>query len=193
MLNSKQITKLFTEYNKLKENKTDNNLNYLVRLILKINKELWELEDSARMSNLGSRHVAQVKKAIDQRNQDRNDIIKKVDIKIYCQMKIVPLNKKLYYSESPGMVIDRLTILHIKLSKIRDLIQLIKEKDLKKEYREKEKIVNNQFNNLCGFLDLYFIKLEKKKVYFEIQQPVKIYNDDRIKKYIKKFFLALKI
>jgi len=185
MLNSKQITKLFAEYDKLREIKTDNNLNYLVWLILKINKELWELEDSARMNNLSLKHVAQAKKAIDRKNQERNDIIKKIDIKIYRQMKILPLNKKLCYSESPGMIIDRLTILHIKLSKIRDLLQLINEKGLKKEYEKKEKIVHNQLNDLYNFLDLYFMKLDKKRIYFEIQQPVKIYNDDRIKKYIK--------
>jgi hypothetical protein len=56
---------------------------------------------------------------------------------------------------------------------------------LKKEYREKEDIISKQINHLGNFLDFYFNKLEHKEIFFEIQQPVKIYNNKRIKKYIK--------
>ncbi len=67
----------------------------------------------------------------------------------------------------------------------RDLLSVIKEEDLKKEYREKEEIILRQISHLDNFFDSYLNKLKNKEVFFETQQPIKIYNDTRIKKYIK--------
>jgi len=52
------------------------------------------------------------------------------------------------------------------------------------EYLEKEKILMGQIEMVGSFLDLFIEGLLKKEVFFEIQQPVKIYNDKRVKKYI---------
>lgn len=121
MLRYKQIIKTFSENNNSNKSNLDNDLSYLIKLNLKTNKELWSLEDSARMINLGVRHVAKAKIAIDKANQTRNDLIRKIDVEISRQMNIVPLNKELYYSESPGMIIDGFAILYIKFSAIKDL------------------------------------------------------------------------
>ncbi len=185
MLSYKQIIKIFTDYSKTDKVILNNKLYSFIILNLEANKELWSLEDSARMDNLGAKHVAKTKKTIDEVNQVRNDFIRKIDIEVTNQMNILPLNMNLYYSESPGMIIDRLSIMHIKFLKIKSLTLLIKEKELKKEYKKKENKVFNQLNNLSIFLDIYFKKLKKKEIFFEIQDPVKIYNDKRIKKYIK--------
>ncbi len=185
MLSYKQIIKIFANHEKTDKNILDNNLTNFIKLNWETNKELWNLEDSARMHNLGANHVARAKKNIDQVNQVRNDLIRKIDIEITKQMNVKPLNISFYYSESPGMIIDRLSILYIKFLRIKNLKLLIKEKELKREYEKKETIVFNQFNKLSTFLDLYFKKIRKKRIFFEIQEPVKIYNDKRIKKYIK--------
>ena len=153
---------------------------------METNQKLWDLEDSARMVELGPEHVAAVKQEIDKNNQIRNDLIREIDTEITNQIQLVPLkSQEQFYSESPGMIIDRLAILYIKLSVIRDLSSLIKEADLLEEYRAKENIILSQVNLLSNFLDSYFDKLKRKKVFFEIQQPVKIYNDKRVEEYIK--------
>jgi hypothetical protein len=82
------------------------------------------------------------------------------------------------------MIIDRLSIIFIKLFVVRQLISLIEKADLKSEYFEKEKLLLSQIENIGNFLDLYIERLIKKEVFFEIQQAVKIYNDKRVKKYI---------
>jgi len=64
---------------------------------------------------------------------------------------------------------------------------VIREDDIKLEYLEKEKILVGQIESIGNFLDLYIERLLKKEVFFEIQQPVKIYNDTRVRKYIKDF------
>ena len=158
----------------------------LVFLLINANKKLWDFEDAARMHELGFEHIAKTKKLIDENNQIRNDIIKKVDKNLVQLLDIEPNFKATFYSESPGMIIDRLSTLFIKFAEIQRISQIIKEKDLKEEYLNKENLVAGQIEALADFLDVYFIKLRNKKVYFSVQDAVKIYNDTRIKKHIVK-------
>jgi hypothetical protein len=187
MLNLKTITKIFSDFlNYIPiPPESENPLDRLIRLNMETNQKLWNLEDSARMIELGSEHVSVAKQEIDKNNQIRNNLMREMDAEIEKKIGVSSGPQEQFYSESPGMIIDRLSILFIKLSVIRDLLLVIEENDLQKEYREKEKIILTQIDHVGNFLDSYFGKLARKEVFFEIQQPVKIYNDDRIKKYIK--------
>jgi hypothetical protein len=162
----------------------EDNAQKLIYRLIKTNKTLWELEDSARLFELGDSHVADAKKDIDIYNQQRNDLIREIDALLYERFDVSRAGKESFYSESPGMIIDRLSIIFIKLSVVRRLIPLIEKADLKSEYLEKEKLLLSQIENIGNFLDLYIERLIKKEVFFEIQQAVKIYNDKRVKKYI---------
>lgn len=171
-----------TDTNPRSEQKLEN----LIRLSIETNYKLWNLEDSARMVDLGVGHVAKVKQEINKINQIRNNLIEEIDTEILRLFQVnLPNSTGEFYSESPGMLIDRLSILFIKLSVIKKLVLVIKEEDLRQDYTNKEKTISGQIANIGHFLDSYFIKLNNRKVFFEIQQPVKIYNDKRIKKYIK--------
>ena len=189
MINFKTISKIFSSFldNKatVSDIKLENRLVYLIRSSIETNWRQWQLEDSSRTLELGSKHIADAKRKIDKSNQVRNDLITAIDVEIAKQMKPSRFNNKgKFYSESPGMIIDRLAILHIKLSVIRDLLMLIKEKDLKEEYKEKERVILKQIKLLGNFIDDYFKKIKHKEVFFEVQQPVKIYNDTRTRKYL---------
>lgn len=187
MINLKTISKIFSDFldGTSIDSKSENPLDRLIRLNMETNQKLWDLEDSARMIELGSEHVATAKQEIDKNNQIRNNLIREMDAEIEKQIGVSSGPQEQFYSESPGMIIDRLSILFIKLSVIRDLLLVIEEKDLQEEYREKEKIILTQIDHVGNFLESYFAKLARKEVFFEIQQPVKIYNDSRIRKYIK--------
>lgn len=190
MLDFKAISKIFSDFlagtSVISDLKPEARLIYLIRSNIETNRKLWNLEDYTRMVELGPEHIASAKQKINKNNQIRNDLIRKIDTEITKQMRVVPLDsQEQFYGESPGMIIDRLAILYIKLSVIRDLSSLIKEAALLKEYKAKENIILRQVNLLGNFLDFYFDKLKRKKVFFEIQQPVKIYNDKRIREYIK--------
>jgi hypothetical protein len=162
----------------------EDNAQKLIYRLIKTNKTLWDLEDSARLFELGDSHVAEAKKDIDIYNQQRNDLIREIDALLYERFNVSRAGKESFYSESPGMIIDRLSIIFIKLFVVRQLISLIEKADLKSEYFEKEKLLLSQIENIGNFLDLYIERLIKKEVFFEIQQAVKIYNDKRVKKYI---------
>ena len=85
----------------------------LVYLIIKANKTLWDLEDSARLAELGDKHVADAKRNIDIKNQERNNLIREIDVTLHKLLNVTRgLNDK-FYSESPGMIIDRLSIIFI--------------------------------------------------------------------------------
>lgn len=183
----KMILKIFSDVldGKSADFGSGDQLSRLIRLNMETNLKLWDLEDLARMIELGSDHVARAKQEIDKNNQIRNDLIREMDIEIAKQIDILSGTQKEFYSESPGMIIDRLSIMSIKLSIIRHLLLLIKEVDLKSDYIEKENIILKQIDRTGNFLDLFFMKIASKEVFFEIQQSVKLYNDNRIKKYIK--------
>lgn len=191
-LNSILISDIFTKFIEGKSGDlnielTDKvSLEDLIFLLINTNRKLWNLEDAARMHELGSNHIAKAKKLIDENNQIRNDTIKKIDKNLVELLDIEPNFKATFYSESPGMIVDRLSILFIKFAEIQKISQIIKEKDLKEEYLNKEKLIVRQIETLIDFLNVYFIRLKNKEVYFLVQDAVKIYNDTRIKKYITK-------
>ena len=77
------------------------------------NFQLWHEEDIARRDDLGSERIHQAKRAIDRFNQERNNFIEEMDKVLVAELKPaesgVPRN-----SETPGMIIDRLSILALK-------------------------------------------------------------------------------
>lgn len=187
MTDFETISKLFSGFieNSHSSFRSEKKIDHLIWSNIRTNQILWDLEDSARLSGLGDKHIADTKRKIDKNNQFRNDLIREIDIEITNQMEISSGLQEKFYSESPGMIIDRLAIIFIKLSIIQNLLTIITEDDLKKEYKEKESIILKQMDRIGNFLDSYFSKLANKDIFFEIQQPVKIYNDDRVRGYIK--------
>jgi len=77
------------------------------------NFDLWHEEDKAREPGASDARIAAVKRAIDVLNQRRNDLVEAIDGNLLqaagAQSPAAPLN-----SESPGLMIDRLSILALK-------------------------------------------------------------------------------
>src|ERR1700722_614356 len=77
------------------------------------NFELWHEEDKARAPEATDTDIAEVKHAIDRLNQKRNDLVEKMDawlLERLDQNEQAPL-----HSETPGLMIDRLSILALKI------------------------------------------------------------------------------
>jgi len=77
------------------------------------NFELWHEEDKARRDDQGHEYVYRAKRSIDAWNQRRNDGIEKIDRWLVERLPVcvvgTPMN-----SETPGMIIDRLSIMALK-------------------------------------------------------------------------------
>jgi hypothetical protein len=77
------------------------------------NFQLWHEEDIARRDDLGSERVHQAKRAIDRFNQERNNFIEEMDKALVAELQPAPAGVP-RNSETPGMMIDRLSILALK-------------------------------------------------------------------------------
>lgn len=170
----------------LKEFEPPNEISKLLLDCIENNYRLWELEDAARMHHLGFESVANAKMEIDVINQRRNEAINELDSFLDQHLHNVELESlSKFSSESPGMLIDRLAILFIKQHFIEQLIDVIDDKQLKIEYLEKMKQLNQNIADLGLFTDLYFDRIRNGEAFFKIYNPLKIYNDQRVKNYIK--------
>ncbi len=77
------------------------------------NFSLWHEEDVARRDDLGFEAVYNAKRAIDAYNQQRNDFMEKMDQAFVTGLEPKPEGVP-FNSETPGMMIDRLSILALK-------------------------------------------------------------------------------
>ena len=81
------------------------------------NRTLWNLEDDVRDEGRTDSQIAALKRRIDEANLRRNKQIEAVDrwFITRSQLAIQPsLDDTPYHTESPGMMLDRLSILHLR-------------------------------------------------------------------------------
>ena len=79
MLDFKTISKIFSDFlsgtSVISDLKPEAQLVDLIRSNIETNRKLWDLEDSARIVEIGPEHIAGAKQKIDKNNQIRNDLI----------------------------------------------------------------------------------------------------------------------
>jgi hypothetical protein len=78
------------------------------------NFQLWQAEDRARREDKGHSFVYQAKRAIDHFNQQRNNRMEAVDEFLATTITLSAKESCPVHSETPGMIIDRLSILSLK-------------------------------------------------------------------------------
>lgn len=81
------------------------------------NFELWHEEDKARAPRATAEQLAQVKRNIDGLNQQRNDLIERLDDCIREELaarKVRVRRGARWNSETPGSIVDRLSILSLR-------------------------------------------------------------------------------
>ena len=88
------------------------------------NFELWHIEDQARAPRASDRQIADLKRAIDRTNQRRNDLMERCDSVLLAALEGagLPSPDAELHSESPGLMLDRLSILALKIFHTREEI-----------------------------------------------------------------------
>lgn len=79
------------------------------------NYQLWQTEDEARRDDLGFEYVYRAKRNIDRFNQQRNNMMEAMDAYILEKLQPSESEQCPIHSETPGMIIDRLSILSLKI------------------------------------------------------------------------------
>ena len=144
------------------------------------NFDLWHIEDEARRPGASDREIASTKRRIDRTNQQRNDLAEQLDLLLLSQLEprglpcpSAPLN-----SESPGLIVDRLSILALKIFHTREEIDRPNPPEGHGERnRSRLAILEEQRRDLAGCLDDLWQQTLAGTRRFRLYKQLKMYND----------------
>jgi Protein of unknown function (DUF4254) len=146
----------------------------------KANFDLWHIEDEARTPEASDAEIADVKRRIDRTNQTRNDLVEQVDraIQSWLEERGLPNPAAPLHSESPGLMIDRLSILALKIYHTREeAARRNAPAGHAERNRERLAILEEQRGDLAGCLDALWQETLKGTRRFKVCRPMKMYND----------------
>ncbi len=142
------------------------------------NYQLWHAEDRARREDMGYEFVYHAKREIDNHNQQRNNRMEAMDEWLFIQLQPDTGATCPVHSETPGMMIDRLSILalkayHMALQTTRqDVDELHRQTCLNKRH-----IIEKQQQQLHHCLFNLLHEAKSKSRTFKVYHQFKMYND----------------
>jgi hypothetical protein len=144
------------------------------------NFELWHIEDEARAPGAADKDIADVKRRIDRTNQRRNDLAEGLDERLidWLATRSLPRPEAPLHSESPGLVIDRLSILALKIYHTREEAS---RHDAPEGHAERNcrrlEILEEQRADLTRCLDTLWNETLAGTRRFKMYRQLKMYND----------------
>ena len=134
---------------------SDQSLEALVEAQHAANFVLWHAEDEARRPSADDASIVAVKREIDRVNQIRNDTGERIDACLLASLRTASLAERGdQHSETPGMMMDRLSILSLKLFHTQEELDRVAAPPGHRE-RNAERLaaLQEQRNDLAGCLD----------------------------------------
>ena len=143
------------------------------------NFDLWHEEDEARDPLAPDARIAEVKRAIDRYNQMRNDLVEAIDallVERLRQAEDAPL-----HSETPGMIVDRLSIMALKIYHTREeTLRASASEEHRAKNRRRLATLEEQRSDLAGCLDALLLAIRRGEKRFKIYRQMKMYNDPEL-------------
>ena len=144
----------------------------------RFNFQLWNAEDRARREDKGFEFVYQAKREIDHCNQQRNNWMERMDQYLWENLDPSQSSDCPTHSETPGMMIDRLSILalkhyHMEQQTLRDDAT----PEHRAQCREKLAVINAQRLQLGQCFDALLEEVRTKQRSFKVYFQFKMYND----------------
>lgn len=142
------------------------------------NYQLWHAEDRARRDDLGFEFVYHAKREIDYCNQQRNNRMEAMDEWLFHQLQPAPASACPVHSETPGMMIDRLSIMALKAYHM--AIQ-VERTDVDEAHKntclKKLRTIEEQQRQLQDCLQQFLQAISDKTRTFRVYHQFKMYND----------------
>ena len=141
------------------------------------NFDLWHEEDKARDPAATDAEIARVKHAIDRLNQQRNDLVEQMDA--WLLAAIPPQNAAApLHSETPGLIVDRLSILALKIYHTREEATRSSATDQHRQRNQARLLMlQEQRADLAGCLDTLWADIQHGERRFKLYRQLKMYND----------------
>lgn len=161
---------------------SENSIENLMYLKNWIDTVQWHYEDIIRDPNIAAENGILLKRKIDRSNQERTDLVEKID-DYYIELfkNVNSSNESKLNTESPGWVVDRISILCLKIYHMQEQTE---RKDVSEEHvnncikklsvlKEQQEDLSQSFNELLDDLEN---GVKKIKVY----RQMKMYNDSSL-------------
>lgn len=142
----------------------------------------WHLEDEIRSPTLGADGIVSLKRWIDRSNQERTDTVEKIDDHFLELLKdSKPQPGARMNSETPAWLLDRLSILCLKIYHMRD--QTLRS-DVSVEHKaaceSKLSILLEQQTDLTRSFDELIEDIQSGKRFMKVYRQMKMYNDPNL-------------
>ncbi len=152
------------------------------------NFQLWHEEDVARSPDADDSVIARVKRAIDGFNQQRNDWIENVDdhlARMLDEHKVTVDSRARINTETPGSVIDRLSILALRIYHLNEQLE---REDVDQEHFDKVRhriaVCRLQQDELSQELQLLIDDMFAGRTRHRTYRQLKMYNDATLNPYL---------
>lgn len=149
------------------------------------NFQLWDTEDQARRDDLGFEFVYRAKRNIDKFNQQRNNRMEAIDAWLFKALQPATDPNCPVHSETPGMMIDRLSILALKSYHMK---QQMERTDVDETHQQschqKWQTIEAQRNQLQTCLKQLFNDIQLQTRTFRVYHQFKMYNDPKFNPFI---------
>ncbi|MBQ8098829.1 MAG: DUF4254 domain-containing protein [Bacteroidaceae bacterium] len=139
----------------------------------------WHFEDIIRDPGIDPAEALVLKRRIDKSNQDRTDLVERIDsyfLTLYKDVAILP--DATINTESPAWAIDRLCILNLKIYHMKEQAE---RPDATEEHHsrcaQKLAVLLEQQRDLSQAIDTLLDDIKAGRKYMKVYKQMKMYND----------------
>lgn len=154
-------------------------LEYLLCMKNWIDTVQWHLEDIIRNPSINPVEALSIKRRIDKSNQDRTDLVEKIDDWFFDSFsKVEKVESAGINTETPAWAIDRLSILALKIYHMKvEAERSDASEEHKASCRKKLETLQIQRVDLSQAIEQLLEELSSGRKYMKLYRQMKMYND----------------